>query len=44
MTNHKCAVLHSIANAPVMQVASGYNLIEAYETRALQIPGRECGY
>ena len=43
-TNHKCTVLHGIANAPVMQVTSGYKLIEAYETRALHMPRRECDY
>jgi len=37
-------VLHGIANAQVMQVTSGYRFIEACETRALQMPRRECGY
>lgn len=37
-------MLHGIANATVMQAISDYKLIEAYETGALQMPRRECGY
>jgi hypothetical protein len=41
--NHKCTVLHGIANAPFMQVTSDYKLIEACENRALQMPRGESG-